>query len=1009
MWSAAAAGGGGAPAAAAPAPLARPAAGGSAISTLANIKAEMMRNREMQAQRRARDEKAKQEQWQKRQTARGAYARAEGDGAPAPTPAAAAAASAAPPAALAPASPPPPPARALPSAQAVWHNEQRAASFARRGGGGGDGFGGGGARSDSEGGAEPQLQARESHSRVRYRRGAASIGGVALGTSKFLMARPVINRAVRAKAALRNAPVVVVEGMTVKELADGLAMKSRELLRRLLEAGERHASAREVVDPDVAQLLAEDLGRTVVRKEAPLRDRLRTRPPPEGALAAEGAPLRAPVVTVMGHVDHGKTSLLDALRGAAVAAREAGGITQGIAAFSVALRAEAVGVGAVRAPGGKGAKAAAAAAAAPPAPAAGGDGGGSGGGGGGGGALPSSTDVMTFIDTPGHALFSSLRAQGSSVTDIVVLVVDGKDGAMPQTKECVALITAASIPCVVAVTKCDTVEPAGAVARVAEQLLGLGLVTEPYGGEVPLVPLSARTGAGLAELKEVLALQAEMLDLRARTRAEGEAVVLDSRVVPGQGQVVDAVVTWGTLRVGDVVVAGGESGRVKAIFTDAVAAASLAGRLSGGGAAAEGAAPPPPTKGGSSKREKKEKGRGALAGEGAAAAAPAAAHSQEFSLSSVREALPGTPVRVVGLKGVPAAGTDLLVVADEERAAAVLEGRARRAAEAEEARVARASGVLRRAERAEYQKKRDMLVAFQLASSRERQRGVIERSGGQVPPRLRKLPWEVVVLEEARNGSISGISVTGRRVRPQGGQVHEAVMSYASAEAGGKATAPAAPLLLRADSVAALEALKAAVATIQKQAGGRVMPRVVAASVGDITERDVEYAAEMKAQVVAFGARASGAVTRAAERAKIKLLQGRVIYHVLDELCDVLGAMLPAERAEEVVAGAEVKGVFAVSSKKAAGEGAGSVAGLLITEGTLTKGASLYRVLRGEEVVHEAPALATLRHLQNNVDAAKKGTECGITVDGWGGWKLGDKLLAVKVKAVTKRLEVRWD
>jgi translation initiation factor IF-2 len=995
MWSAAArpalAGGGGGGAA---------AGGGSAISTLANIKAEMMRNREMQAQRRARDEKAKQELWQKRQAARSARARSpEGDAAPAAQAqagqplTAGAAASGAPPAAPAAAAAPPPPraSRQLPSAQRAWQAAQQRPT---RGGGSG---GGGGEEGE---GAEPVLQAREQRgfSKLRYRTGAASIGWLSLGTSRHFMQRPVISRAVRAREALRNAPVVIVDGMTVKELAAALAMKSKELMWRLLQAGERHGSAKEVVDPDVAQLLSEDLGREVTRKEAPLRDRLRTRPPPEGALAAEGAPLRAPVVTVMGHVDHGKTSLLDALRGAAVAAREAGGITQGIAAFSVALRAEAVGVGEVRAPGGKGAKSA------PPAAALASDGGGGGGSSSGSGARssgsgssggPSSTDVMTFIDTPGHALFSSLRAQGSSVTDIAVLVVDGKDGAMPQTRECVELIIAATIPCVVAVTKCDTVEPAGAVARVAEQLLGLGLVTEPYGGEVPLVALSARTGAGLAELKEVLALQAELLDLRARARAPGEAVVLDSRVVAGQGQVVDAVVTWGTLRVGDVVVAGAESGRVKAIFTDSVAAASLAGRLSGADAP-----PPPPAPAAAPKRG---------GSKGGGAPAPAPAHSQEFALSAVREALPGTPVRVVGLKGVPPAGTDLLVVEDEERAAAVLEGRAQRLLEAEQVRVARASTVLRRAERAEYQKKRDMLVAFSLASSRERQRGVIERSGGQVPPRLRKQPWEVVVLEEARNGNVSGVSVTGRRVRPQGGQIHEAAMSFASAEAGGKPTAPAAPLLLRADSVAALEALKAAVATIQKQCGAKVMPRVVAAAVGDITERDVEYAAEMRAQVVAFGARASGAVQKAAERAKIKLLHGRVIYHVLDELCDVLGALLPAERSEEVLAGAEVKGVFQVASKRAAGAGAGSVAGLLVTEGTLAKGASLYRVTRGEEVVHEAPALSTLRHLQNNVDAAKKGTECGITLGEWGEWRVGDKLAAVRVKTATKRLEVRWD
>ena len=872
-------------------------------------------------------------------------------------------------------------------------------------------------------------------------------------------------------------------GMTLRQLAVGMRLKLSPLFQKLAAAGEVHRSPSEVFDADVAQLIAEELGMVVKRADDRRRDRVRSpRPAPE-VLAREGAPHRAPVVTVMGHVDHGKTSLLDALRSASVASREAGGITQAIAAFSVAMRAASEGTGSVRAPGGKAARATEAAGGAAPGGALeqereleqelelerelaaelAAEGGGEAGGlaaapgkqrreGGGGrartkaakqarkrsdssaaaaaaataaaaeGALlaplqaPSNVDVMTFIDTPGHALFSSMRKHGSSVTDIVVLVVDGKDGVMPQTRECLELITAAAMPCVVAVTKCDTVDPVDAVARTAEALLAAGFSTEPYGGDVPLVAVSARTGYGLEALKAALAFQAELQDLRARARVLPEAVVLDSRLVAGQGQVVDAIVLQGTLRVGDYLVAEGEMGRVKALFTDAVGAQSLNRRLLAAGAGAGAGAKAQPAGKGSAKG--KEGAATAAAAAAAAASDAAAAAAGGIKLQSVQEALPGTPVRIVGLKGTPAAGADLLGVEDEARASAVLEGRARRAAAQEAIAISAVDAAVRRADRNAYKARRDRTVAYMLAVSRERQRASLRKSGQLIPPRLQQLPWEVTIMAEARAGTIAGVSSSGRKERAQGGQQSTYVATAAvgggggGGGGGGSSGEPAAPpapvasLMLRADSMGSLAALRDAVARIGA-ATDAVVPRVVTASVGDVSEKDVEYAAAMGAHIVGFGARASPAIAKLAERRKVVLNVGKVIYHVLDALCLQLGSYLPTELEEEVVSTAEVKQVFALNATKA--RAASEAAGCVVTMGTFLKAAKLFRVTREGEVLHTATELGSLQHLQKKVESVKKGDECGIALSDFLGVQVGDRIEALVVKKKAVKIKVDWD
>ena len=818
---------------------------------------------------------------------------------------------------------------------------------------------------------------------------------------------------------------------TVRDLALRIGVKVGRLVAKLEDVGES-VRAEGFIEPEIAEFIVNELGMTPVLKTR-RRDRLRTPIPSAEAAVAAGLPPRAPVITVMGHVDHGKTTLMDALRGSNVAEREAGGITQGIAAFSVPMRADTVGTGDRRAPGGKAEKsasdkaranrktaAAAATGALPPnasttASAARADGG------------PSHADVMTFLDTPGHALFSSMRRRGTAVTDVVVLVVDGKDGVMPQTKECVKLILGegeegAPVPCIVAVTKCDLVDSARAVESIASQLLALGLVTEAHGGDAPILPISAKTGAGLGALKDAIALQAEMLDLRAACGedAPGEAVILDARAVKGMGIVVDGIVRWGRLAVGDIVVAGTEYGRVKSILTDAAAAASLNAGRTGKPAA--------------------------LPSDAAGAAAAASASS---ALYPVPSAVPGTPVRVLGLGGVPPVGEDLLVVESEERAKDIVEGRLRRAQTTRLKEVAAADAVRRAGERRSYKEKRQRKLAYESASARQRKRSQLEVAGIPIPPDLAQQPWEALILQAGVEGRVDGFSAAGRKLRVQGDQQLDVTLTYAQASsaastvsaplavpagASRKAVAsaaaafaiaqeaaaaaassrPAGPkaiaVILKCDSAGSLLAVSDGLARIPS-ATSEVCARVVHSGVGEVSEKDVELAADMGALVVAWNAKVSPAVAKSAERRGVKLISGRVIYHVLDAVCAALSEHMSPGSEEETVAAAEVKAVFDIKSKKG---DVSKVAGCVVVEGTFLKsGMTVYRVLRGpdsSDTVASAPSLASLMHLKDKVESVAKGSECGMALSGdWADYAVGDRIVAVRVKSVKPKLVVRYD
>ncbi len=343
--------------------------------------------------------------------------------------------------------------------------------------------------------------------------------------------------------------VVVPETITVAELAHKMSVKATEVIKQMMKLGQM-VTINQMLDQDTAMIVVEEMGHRATAAKAD---------DPEAFLEEEASALaevpkvpRPPVVTIMGHVDHGKTSLLDYIRRTKVAAGEAGGITQHIGAYHV----------------------------------------------------ETPRGIITFLDTPGHEAFTAMRARGAQATDIVILVVAADDGVMPQTKEAISHAKAGNVPLVVAINKID--KPDANPERVKQELVANEVMPEEYGGDVPFIPVSAKTGQGIDDLLENVLLQAEILELQAPVDAPAKGVVIESRLDKGKGAVASVLIQSGTLKKGDIVLAGATYGRVRALLDENGKAVTSAG--------------------------------------------------------------PSIPVEIQGLSDVPAAGDEIIVINDERKA-----------------------------------------------------------------------------------------------------------------------------------------------------------------------------------------------------------------------------------------------------------------------------------------------------------------------------------------------------
>jgi len=568
--------------------------------------------------------------------------------------------------------------------------------------------------------------------------------------------------------------VQIPRSLTVKELAELVHISPIEAVKRLMRNGIM-ANINQAIDYDSAANVARGLDYEVTEKP----HRLPTVASKEGGryqyLGEQNLKPRPAVITVMGHIDHGKTTLLDAIRQTNVIATEAGGITQHIGAYQVEIDSRKI----------------------------------------------------TFLDTPGHEAFTAMRARGAQATDIAVLVVAADDGVMPQTIEAISHARAAGVPIVVAINKVD--KPNANVEQVKKQLSEQGLLIEEWGGDVICVPISAKKKQGISELLENILIVAEMLELNANPYCPAQGVIIEAGLDRTRGPIATVLVQNGVLSIGDSVIVGDTVGKVKAMFTDA------------------------------GKR--------------------------------VMSSGPATPLKILGLNGVPQAGDILSVVANEREAKMVV------------------------------QKRRE---------------------------------------EKQLQGYAGVISLDNLSSGIQQGKVREL------------------NIVLKADVQGSIEPLRSSLEQLETD---KVKVKFVHSGSGSITESDVLLTLASKGIVVGFNTRPDPGAKQLAELEGVDIRCYEVIYDLVDDVKKALEGMLEPSYVEVIEGRVEVRAVFSLGKH-------GKVAGAYVQSGKIGRG-DLARVLRQGQKVHQS-SISSLRRFKNDVKEAEAGFECGVGIEGFGQFEIGD-------------------
>lgn len=548
-------------------------------------------------------------------------------------------------------------------------------------------------------------------------------------------------------------------------------------------------------------------------------------------------PLRPPVIALMGHVDHGKTTLLDFFRKSHIVKGEKGGITQHIGAFLTQV--------------GDAKK------------------------------NPSISDKICFLDTPGHEAFLKLRKRGAHLTDIILLVVAADDSVMPQTKEAIKHASAAGVPMIVALTKCD--KPEAKPERVVADLAAAGVDVEEYGGSTQCIPVSAVSGKGVDELIAAVQAEVEVLDLRSPAKApyKAEGVVVESSVVKGIGPAASVIVRKGTLKPRQVVVAGHTWCRVRQL-------------------------------------------------------------SNEFG-KAVKEAPPGTPVRITGWKELPEPGDTVLEAKDENTAKRVIANRKRLMDEALEAKQIAVinENKVQQAHDAEVRAEHEERAALGLSSS---------KSGNANPN-----PGATTAAGTKSDAGASEHATEG----PED-----------------------FPFLIKADVAGSAEAVSDIISHLGNE---EVKASVLLSGVGAITESDVFRAETAKASIISFSLPIAKPIERLAEQRGVRVTRYDVIYKAMEDISAFLSSKLEPIVTRKVVSTSDIRALFTITLKK---KQKLSVAGIKVNRGTLAATQPV-QVKRDGKIVYEGK-LATIQHGKDHVAEAHKGSEYGITFDKWTDFQEGD-------------------